>query len=61
MGEILGIGTTFPILISEAGVGFSLGQVDQLTGWPERGTHSWQVDTLTRWQEGQHDGAATKA
>jgi hypothetical protein len=34
MGEILGTGRSFPILISEAGVEFSLGEVDQLTGWP---------------------------
>ena len=38
--------------MSEAGVGFSLGQVDQLNGWPvgQKEAHSWQVDTLTCWQ-----------
>ena len=35
--EMINTGSSFPILISEAGNGFSLGQVDQLNSWPERG------------------------
>lgn len=48
MGEILGIGTTFPILISEAGGRFSLGQVDKLTGWPVGQSEAPIAGKLTR-------------
>ena len=40
------------MLISGAGGRFSLGRGPeaQRLGGPEGGQHSWQVDTLTRWQ-----------